>query len=647
MPKPTKQQTALLKRYRHKIDTARKYRRDEGLPDLWERMIDLYRGKHWSYQDSERDLMTINHAKALIDVIVPSVAVSNPGITVNARKPEMVDSAVVVETAANYEWRHRKFTPVAMSVVKDGLICGVGWAKAGWRFVEEWVDDVEAYEKTIDAKYGEIEAFAVANPDLAGDLPTRDDIARGLDIPKQSKVKADHPYLERVSVFDVFVDPDATTIMDAQWLAQKVRKPIVEVRVNESYDLWARVNVGADVRERDDWARGDDNVTLEDRQQATIWEFYDLKLGTMCVFSEAGEGFLVAPRKQPYAFGHPFIPYVDYTVPDRFYGMGELEAVEPLQHELNFTRTAIYNDGKAQRRRWLIDPKRFDNAGRAALESDQDGVAIPVTGGGDLGNAIIPIPSQPLNPQMYQNGGLIAQDIADVSGVTEYQRGGTSEIRRTATEASIIQDSANSRAAEKTANVEAFLAEVASKLVMLMQQYATGEQVARYTGANGQPMWVSYDPEWIQGEYDFEVEAGSTQPKNDTARRQAATQMMQALGPFMVPGGPVNTQAVLAHILKVGFQVADPQSFLSAPQSTLGEGPPTQDPNVQAPPQDAPPQAGPPQGGPVMQEAGTPDGLGASQGGPIPDAHTGGGVPPEILAQLQGQVGLPALPTLG
>src|SRR5690606_37414819 len=110
----------------------------------------------------------------------------------------------------------------------------------------------------------------------------------------------------------------------------------------------------------------------DDVKRYTVWEFYDLQHGTMCVFPETGDELLVEPTAQPYSFGHPFVMLRNYEIPDVFYPMGELEALEPLQHELNLTRTAMFNDRKSYKRAWLYRPEAFDAAGRGQLASEED-----------------------------------------------------------------------------------------------------------------------------------------------------------------------------------------------------------------------------------------------------------------------------------
>jgi hypothetical protein len=70
-------------------------------------------------------------------------------------------------------------------------------------------------------------------------------------------------------------------------------------------------------------------------------------------------------------------------------------------------------------------------------------------------------------PEFYNQSELISSDIDRVSGVSEYQRGSLPEIRRTATEAGIIQDAANARSSDKLALIERSIADVARRLVAL------------------------------------------------------------------------------------------------------------------------------------------------------------------------------------
>ena len=88
-----------------------------------------------------------------------------------------------------------------------------------------------------------------------------------------------------------------------------------------------------------------------------------------------------------------------------------------------------------------------------------------------------------------------------------------------------------------------------------MQQFMTGEHVARITSVAGRA-WVNYDADYLQGSYDFEVEGGSTEPRNEVFRRQSALQLVDAMAPF-VEIGVVNPMGLARYVLQYGFEIKD------------------------------------------------------------------------------------------
>jgi hypothetical protein len=316
----------------------------------------------------------------------------------------------------------------------------------------------------------------------------------------------------------------------------------------------------------------------------------------------------------------------NYDVPDQFYPMGDLEAIESLQEELNLTRTQMVNHRKRYARKYLYHERSFGPEGREALESDTDGRFVPVVDENrNLADVVIPLAQVPLAPEIYNHSSIIEGDINVVSGVSEYARGQMPEVRRTATEASIIADAGNARASDKLAKIELFIGYVARKIIQLMQQYMTQEQMVRITGKNDQKLYVAYTRDDILGEYDYSVEGGSTQPMNETARRQQAISLMNAIGPLV--GTVIDPTELARHVLQEGFGVQNPDKFLVQQQPAAPQGAP----------------AGAPPPGPPPQEGMPPPAMGGGMGpGPVPEQvfEATGGVPPELLAQLQNQMGL-------
>ena len=610
-----------------RLESSARWREEMGYDSLWQRMTDLYRGKQWPKTTAtNEDLIVVNLAFSTVNVIAPSVSVNHPKIVVSATQEEDQDRAAFVEAVVNYLWRHHDFRKPFRRAVKDFLITGHAWMKVGWKFVEQerTLSDSER-EEMLDDAILEADAFAVENVAMAGDLPTDEEIS--VNIPETTMmIVEDQPFIERVSPFDIYIDPEATCLEDANWICQRIVRPLEEAKKDKRYKASVRKRLQADgilypmfqnrqIQEQEQY--------LADEDRVAIYEYYDIAENTMSVFSQASEEFLVDPMPMPYAYGQPFVMLRNYDIPDYFYPMGDLESIESLQLELDKTRTQLINARKRYARKYLYHERSFGPEGREALESDQDGRLVPVVDENKpLQEVVVPMPQTPLSPEIYNTSAIIEQDINTVSGVSEYARGSMPEIRRTATEASIIADAGNARAADKLAIIEISIGQLARRVIQLMQQFMTGEQMARIAGKGGQDMFFTYSRDDIIGEFDFTVEGGSTQPINDTIRKTQAVSLLNAMAPLV--GTVIDPVALAKHVLTMGFDVKDPEKFIIQQQTP-------QDMEV------------------ASEEAGaapTPFGQTPVPQGPDMGAFAPtGGVPPELLAQLQGQMGLdlPAL----
>ena len=602
-----------LSSYRKKIDYSKNWRKNENYDNLWQRLINLYRGRHYrGYLQGDR--LLVNIAFSTINTLAPAVSIGRPKINVNPRRPEDGDKAVVTESIINYWWQHYECQPEFQRAVKDYLIIGHGWVKTGYRFVEESkLDDIQD------------SADEAADPNKTSD-----------DVESQIVIREDRPFLERVDPFDMYVDVDAVSLNEIRWIAQRTRRPLKDAKEDKRYDAAARKELSPSSYQKygDITVTNTYNPTNPDEAYCDIYEYYNVDTGEMCVFADSGDKFLIKPVKMPYVFGHPFFMLRNYEIPGFFYPMGELEAIEPLQYELNETRTQMMNHRKRYSRKWLFSESAFDDDGRQALASDDDNVIVPVKGNENLNNVVVPMPALINPPEFYNQSTLIENDIDRVSGVSEYQRGSIPETTRTAREASIIAEAGNARVAEKLIAIENSIAACAANLIMLAQQYLTGEQTVRIVGTEAAPIWLTFDKDYISGEFDFTVEAGSTAPRNEAFRRDMALQIVSALQPF-AQAGLVNLPKLAEYVLRTGFGVKDAEAYITQPapqgmpvapdQAALeGQGlPPGMTPDLMAAMQSE-------QGG-----QGLPPLTGPGGQVPAPPAPAGlESLPPEVLQQL-------------
>ena len=363
-----------LNESRERVRKCEQWRESENLDGTWRRLNDLYRGKHWpSTTVNNQDLISVNLAFSTVNVIAPSVAVNYPKVVVQANNSDDRDRAVFVEAVINHLWRHHDFREPFRRAVKDFLIFGHGWIKVGWKFTEQEQSVTEAERNNlIEQAMGEAGDFAMQTPELAEDLPTDEEIAA--NVPNTiMRVVEDQPFVERISPFDVYVDPEATCMEDAKWIAQKMVRPVAMAKKDKRYKPSARKRLSGSTS----YNLYDSNGYSEEKSQyvderVTIWEFYDIVNNTLSVYADDGEEYLVDPIAMPYAYGQPFVMLRNYDVPDHFYPIGDLEAIESLQLELDKTRSQLMNDRKRYARKYLYHERSFGPEGREALESDED-----------------------------------------------------------------------------------------------------------------------------------------------------------------------------------------------------------------------------------------------------------------------------------
>ena len=265
---------------KRRLDSSARWRDEMGYDGLWRRMTDLYRGKHWPRTTVlQEDMIAVNLAFSTINVIAPSVSVNHPKIVVTPNEPDNKDRAVFVEAVINHLWKHHDFRKPFRRAVKDFLIFGHSWIKVGWKFLEQERTLGQAErEEMYDEALLEADQFAREEPVLAGGLPTDDEMAA--NIPQTAMmVVEDQPFVERISPFDVFVDPEATCIEDAKWIAQRIIRPLDEAKADKRYKASARKRLSADSLLYPMYSvatRQEQEEYLDNEERTVVFEYYDV-----------------------------------------------------------------------------------------------------------------------------------------------------------------------------------------------------------------------------------------------------------------------------------------------------------------------------------------------------------------------------------
>ena len=90
------------------------------------------------------------------------------------------------------------------------------------------------YDSAFMKKADERDTYLAENPENEYMVPSYEEIAESIT-ETMTIVKEDRPFMERVSPFDIYVDPDATCMQDARWITQRIIRPLEEVRADKRY----------------------------------------------------------------------------------------------------------------------------------------------------------------------------------------------------------------------------------------------------------------------------------------------------------------------------------------------------------------------------------------------------------------------------
>lgn len=666
-----------LKTYRACIASAKQHMADEGLHEKWKRFIRVYAENTCGEMDKHLQVhVPIGFSN--VNIQRAALTVHHPKFTINPRTADSLRAAAICEQALNYEWHKHGYQDQIRKTTDDFLIMGNMWGKCGyllrkWGSPSERVStsilsdtnlpddlDFDVFEDTgfdteFDKLIEENREVLWQHHGVGDTLPTRSSLARQLRR-KGHAIIHDRTMFERVSPFDMLVDPKATCLENAQWVAQRVPVRLDVAQANTDWPKHVRDALGAKEKigsESQDVAnRPEPNYRpslgsygeAEAHRWVIMWELYDLHTGEWCHFADEGTDFLRRPEPSPFRTGHPFVFRGNYSVPDRFYHIGEIEMIESLQKELNQTRQDLVSARGQIRRKYLIEDWLMNDAqaeGMSAMDvikSPEDNLVAKVTvpNGKSVKDAICLLPQHQVDPNLYNVFASIMSDMNQVTGITDFQRGASSAGASTATEAAILNDGALARLQEKQGKIEGFMRDAGRRLVMLKQEHMTSDHALRITdggqtqaatqfrdrldeegievpqGITG--MFVTYGRNDIVGEFDFEVEAGSTTAYNETARRRQYQELLQTLVPF-IGVVPIDLQAILIEVLQQGFRLPNAARFIQAQN--------------QEQPQPANPVTGQQGGG--IPGISTQAGVAANDGG-IPSSQSG--VAPDFQALL-------------
>lgn len=569
-----------------KLKHGQDYRRAKR-EEIWKRSEKQYEGDHWGVGAAQTvhsdDLITVNMSFSTVNTIVPYMTGSDPDFMVIPYSGNASGRNAAIQAALlNRTWRSAEVNAQneMETVSVDFLVYGDGYAKAGYT-IEEKRTDANSY----------------------------DDVAS--------------LWVDRVSPWDVWLDPTSDGLHNARWVAQRLRITKTELEAARHLVNKDEENVSFDQRDYFD-EEGTEHERFKQEvfdgsEFATLYEFYDLVKMVKITFSDGAR-----PLQYVEDIGEcPIVQMGNYRITRSPYNMGELEQLWSLQLELNRTRSHMIQHRRRNVQKFAYRKGVLSEDAVKALRSSEVNEAIPIDDDRPLSDVIVPLQVANLSGDVYNVSDVMQRDIYEISGVNEYLRGGTPEIRRTATEASIIEGASNIKSQFKLRQIEKAVKRLGRLLLAFAkdvfpqtaydetQLFLTGREAERVAKADGEvfepgdELAISPHPDIFEGEYEVDVAQSSTELRNPVMREQKYKGIFQDMLSAFPILAEVGVMPNFKRIMELWFEAAGVDDI---------------DAMFAQPP--APPVL-PPDGAPAAEGAG---------GGLLPGQVPG--VPPELAALL-------------
>ena len=558
------------KKWLERIDTSwditRDYRKD------YRTFVNYYRGKQWSLEGANEgqvvtealDSIVVNWTFNTIRTIVPTVFFKNPRIFPQATREEFIDRVPLIRNIANYDWRILNIKKEMKRTILRSLIGGLAWLETGYSFIEEEIEN--------------------DTPDTSGLTPEEILAGQREGEPEQKfselRIRKDSPYVLSRSLVEVAVDPFASELDELAWHAVREVKPLEFVKKDPRFKGTRKLKANMKMDDIQVNRFKKEMTKRTDGEFVELWHVTDRWRGKTFTVARGHVGML---REFDTPLGYDLVPMFFNEDPEATQHLSIVGIMKDQQDEINRLRSFMLEHVKrtlprmAYNRDIMTDEEDIN---RLAESEQAELIGVP----GDPNQAIKAINFPSLSPDLYAADNRMAQDMQISSGLSDFQRGQAAKVP-SATEAQLIEQSSRLRVDEGLDIVSDVAEKVTKNIVQLRQQFTTGVKSVPIVGPDNVILWeqlTNYTRERIQGDYEYIVEYGSTQKRDDDFLRNQWLTLAPTLANLAQNPTPANltigrelgrafkiTQAVIDQIFP------DPQQ---AQQGAPGIAPPVVNP---------------------------------------------------------------------
>lgn len=486
----------------------------------------------------------------IVETTLPRMLGENPRLLVTPGDPDSEDNVDGMKLMVNRQQERRDFPLASQSVAKSGLQYGLGVGKTPWIRETKHAPVLQQMQvAAIDPQTQQpaMQPVQVQDPQTGAMVVVQQPVMTLQWVPSEERVeqvKYEGPTFEACDIFDWIWDPDAYDMrtlercIDRRWRSDRYCKAMFDSKawvLPEGWTLEDALRGGSRSKRDEVWgdrmaAIGEPRADSREREIHEVWEYWGSDDQVIVVLDRQ---LVVASGPRPYWHGEmPFQIYRPTEVLHEMVGIGEIEAVEDLQLEINTLRSQRRDNAALVLQRpfayydGFLDPEQIDFGAGKMWPMD-----------GPPSEIFFPIPLQDIPFSSYREEDSLKADADRASGLSDTVMGGSDGgAPETATGLQMVHTAAGIRIQFKTSRFEReTVKSCCRQWVALNQQYVVSERVEPGPPKPGEGdrefSWYKLGPAELAGSFAIEPEGGSMSPQNEVVRQQQAVAEYTLLRP--------------------------------------------------------------------------------------------------------------------
>lgn len=472
-------------------------------------------GFNWEADPKTKEFYKLraNLIQGTITAVLPAIYARNPEISaVPLYKADNLKLfCKTLETVTNRHLERADLKGRAKASVRSALTSSFGTVKVMYQrdlqrdpIITARINDTQDNILEVERLLADIE-----DPNQRNDLEAKQAELQQLMAALNEQVEvtaAEGLVIDRVLTDNLLIDPGVCEFWDyrdGDWIAQIIpmKKSQAEATYKVKLDKAKAYSDGTRSGAKDG-RFASASASLDEDRQIAILEIWDKTTQRVYTMAEGCDYWLREPFSPPKA-GERWFPFflLPFQVVDgQFVAPSLVDLTERLQDEHNEARDRFNKHRDLCLPGWIAGGDINEKSIKRYTDSEIGEITIVDTEGKPINQVIVPRQHPPIDAAVYDTS-AVRYDWEQVTGLQDAARS-TVVKPKTATEASILQQSLSGRVSEFRDQVEDWLQEIAQYAAQILLFELTPAQVERIMGppevqmieTGGQPMQVAVKP---------------------------------------------------------------------------------------------------------------------------------------------------------